>query len=435
MNVHKKAQVMLVVMLLLLTAVLPAAAQDEKPLTEEEKANLAVVEKFFALYNDQDSEAIGELLTDDVVWTRVDPSKYLWLGSRAGEGVEGALAMYADDQSNTMWNMWVSLVDARVEGDTVQTLELWENGLLRRLRTPLVERSTFHIRDGKIAEWEAAFTELGTQRVLERDDRDTAVNSFAEILSIGHLKEALTYVADDAVFVFPLDPLTGKRVEVTGKENIAAYLEGLASHRFSYNLSELYSHPRHLQGYGYVTWNELKAMGLPSLPTNDKFEVKDGKVVRFELLPLPVAQRLYSLAAAQEANKEIVRSAVEAFIAADAGAIAQYYAEDAVRRDASIVNKGIEAIQARAELLRAGFNDFACTQDKLTASGDQVFAQGTCTGTVSAAVEEPAAAGKTVTFQVLGAYTLKDGKIVEESLMYDTADIWRQLGFELVPAE
>lgn len=432
MNTHNKVLVVLVVMLLLLTAVLPAAAQDEEPLTEEEQANLALVEKFFAIYNDYDKEAISSLLTDDVTWTWIDPGVSAAYSATVGSGIDGALRLYGEDESN---EMWVSLMEAVAQGDTVQTVELWDSAYLRHLGTPIAERSTFQIRDGRIADWRASTLELASQRFTKVDEADTAVNTMAEILALGEVEHALSFIADDAVFMFPLDPLTGKKVEVTGKENIAAYLKELAAHGFTYTLFDLYHMPRHMEGYGYVTWDELKEMGLPSLPTHDKFWTRDDKVVRFDLLPLPFAQRLYSLLAAEATNKEIVGSGVESFVSGDTAAIATYYAEDAVRREMSIVDEGIAAIQARAELLRAGFDDFACTQDKLTASGAQVFVQVTCTGTVSAAVEEPSAAGKTITFQVLGAYTLEDGKIVEESLMYDTADIWRQLGFELVPAE
>ncbi len=74
MSARRNVWAVLVVLLLLLAAVLPVAAQDEEPLTEEEQANLALVEQFFAIYNDYDMDAMGELLTDDVVWTWSDPS-------------------------------------------------------------------------------------------------------------------------------------------------------------------------------------------------------------------------------------------------------------------------------------------------------------------------------------------------------------------------
>ncbi len=126
---------------------------------------------------------------------------------------------------------------------------------------------------------------------------------------------------------------------------------------------------------------------------------------------------------------------VDAYVAADAEAIATYYAEDAVRREMSTVDEGVEAIQDHAAALKESFDDFACTLDDLTASGDKVFVQGTCTGTNTGVIDEMPATGNDVSFPVVGIYTLTKGQIVEESVVYDTADFYRQLGMELTPAE
>ena len=65
----------------------------------------------------------------------------------------------------------------------------------------------------------------------------------------------------------------------------------------------------------------------------------------------------------------------------------------------------------------------------------KVFVQGTCTGTNSGAIGETPATGKTVTFQVVGTYTLKDGKIAEESIVYDTGRFLVAVGIRAAPAQ
>lgn len=116
---------------------------------------MAVVDEFFAAWNSADKERMMVLLTDDVVWSWLDSAKnfpvFLPEGRYGGEGKEEVGAMF--DNNPIQWGYAGYPVWTEARGDKVFTTEVWQNVYDRETDIPMIARSTYTIRDGKLAEW------------------------------------------------------------------------------------------------------------------------------------------------------------------------------------------------------------------------------------------------------------------------------------------
>lgn len=138
---------------LLLSACQPIVAQPVAQQAESEA--MAVVDEFFAAWNNADKERMMALLTDDVVWSWLDSAKnfpvFLPEGRYGGEGKEEVGAMF--DNNPIQWGYAGYPVWTEVRGDKVFTTEVWQSAYERETGIPLIVRATYTVRDGKLAEW------------------------------------------------------------------------------------------------------------------------------------------------------------------------------------------------------------------------------------------------------------------------------------------
>lgn len=89
---------------------------------------------------------------------------------------------------------------------------------------------------------------------------------------------------------------------------------------------------------------------------------------------------------------------------------------------------GVQAWKDRIAQLRAAFPDFRTVFDETLRDGDRMAARFTASGTHTAEYTGVAPTSKVVTFNGMVMAHTKDGKLIEEWEVVDTASILRQLG-------
>lgn len=134
----------------------------------EKEAAMAVMDQFYEAWNAYDVESMLALQTDDAVWTLVDPGKY-----HPALGPEGKRVGSSNDEIRAMFDLHRRELGAtgyalwtEVDGDTVRATELWESDYTHEIDVPIISRSSYVLRDGKIAEWVWSCSPESTRRLI-----------------------------------------------------------------------------------------------------------------------------------------------------------------------------------------------------------------------------------------------------------------------------
>lgn len=193
--------IVLVVAALLMSGCRPVVAQPDAQ--EAEKAALEVMDQFYKAYDDYDMDAMLALHTDNAVWTWIDEGKnfpdFGPEGKLVGPGKEAIGAMFTSDRGEggfTGYPLWTS-----VEGDTVEAVELWNNDYGRAIDAPLIVRSTYTLREGKIADWVWSLAAESSRRMMNTAD-PLAANT-----------ELMASINDEIWTQFKLDQVTERYAE------------------------------------------------------------------------------------------------------------------------------------------------------------------------------------------------------------------------------
>jgi ketosteroid isomerase-like protein len=126
-----------------------------------------------------------------------------------------------------------------------------------------------------------------------------------------------------------------------------------------------------------------------------------------------------------EANKALVRRYLEILSGGDLAALGEVVSPDFTdRTPGAPVAKGPAAIQETQRRARELFRDIRYTLDDLTAEGDRVVARYTVRAHRS---------GKPVEVMGMTLFRIEGGKIREAWVVNDQIELFRQLGYTLLP--
>lgn len=129
-----------------------------------------VLEQFFEAYREYDVDKMLALHTEDAVWTWIDPAQrfphFGPEGRWVGAGKDEIRAMFEFDRGEAGFSGY--MVWWEVQGDTVTATELWASDYAYQIRVPLVTRSTYTLRDGKIVAWEWTVSPESSRRFVDR---------------------------------------------------------------------------------------------------------------------------------------------------------------------------------------------------------------------------------------------------------------------------
>ncbi|MGQ0467925.1 MAG: ester cyclase [Sporichthyaceae bacterium] len=132
-------------------------------------------------------------------------------------------------------------------------------------------------------------------------------------------------------------------------------------------------------------------------------------------------------------NEDIVRADVDAINRHDVAAMRALWADDVTVRFPDATCHGADAIAAYIEGILAALPDFHIDLQTLAADGDSVFIRYVITGTHTGPFKGVSGTGKRVELPGMDHFTIRDGKIVSNFVIFDQMDIGRQLG--LLPPE
>lgn len=134
-----------------------------------------------------------------------------------------------------------------------------------------------------------------------------------------------------------------------------------------------------------------------------------------------------------EHNKAVVRRFYEALDANNAEALAELVTADWENVDPALPPlRGPEGARALVASLKTAFPDYATTINHLMAEGDRVASYMTHTGTHAGPFNGLPATGKQATITASAIFTLRDGKISQNKVIFDAVGLLRQLG--VIPA-
>ena len=110
-------------------------------------------------------------------------------------------------------------------------------------------------------------------------------------------------------------------------------------------------------------------------------------------------------------------------------AIDELVGPEIVLRDPLFGNaRGIEAVTARAEGVRAAFGDVFLTIDDVVVSGDRAIVRDTWRGVHRGAFFGFEGTGRTLTIKAVELLRISDGKVVENISYLDVYGMFQQLG-------
>lgn len=136
---------------------------------------------------------------------------------------------------------------------------------------------------------------------------------------------------------------------------------------------------------------------------------------------------------ATETNKDVVRRFYQAVDRGDAGAVEALFSPDWENVDPALPPmRGLDGARALIGMFSAAFPDFTSTIDLIAAEGDRVAVRASHTGTHRGAFMGIPATGKRAAVTATGIFTIKDGKLIQNRVVFDAFGLLQQLG--VVPA-
>jgi predicted ester cyclase len=134
-----------------------------------------------------------------------------------------------------------------------------------------------------------------------------------------------------------------------------------------------------------------------------------------------------------EANKELVRRFYQAVDAGDTAAVPEIFDPAWRNVDPSLPPmRGLEGARALVGMLKAGFPDFTSRIELIAAEDDRVAVRASHTGAHQGVFMGIAPTGRQVTITATGIFSCKDGKLVENRVVFDAFGLLQQLG--VIPA-
>jgi steroid delta-isomerase-like uncharacterized protein len=126
---------------------------------------------------------------------------------------------------------------------------------------------------------------------------------------------------------------------------------------------------------------------------------------------------------------EIVKAAVAALNAHDAAAITSFWAPDGEERFPDAVCHGHDEIARYFQGVFDAIPDLRVEPRAFAAEGDSVFMHSVITGThTGGAFKGIAPTGKRVEVPAIDHFTVRDGKLVSNFVVFDQMEMGRQLG-------
>jgi len=288
MNRMNKFLTLLMLAALLISACQPLAVQ---PVTQQDKAAVMdVMDQFFEAYRVYDMDKMLSLQTDDVVWTWIDPGKNFTdfgpEGKMVGTGKDEVRAMFDFDRGGAGFSGY--MVWSEVQGNRVIATELWESDWTHEIDAPLITKSTYTLRDDKIATWvwtvspESSWRFMNTPNALEAN-RQLMASINEEIWNQGSLDLIDTRYATDYV-----RHEAGYPAELAGAAGLKQFIQNLRAGFPDWNctIEEMVAAGdkvavRYLcQGTHTGEWNGILPTGN-SVTLSDTIihKIVDGKVV------------------------------------------------------------------------------------------------------------------------------------------------------------
>lgn len=97
--------------------------------------------------------------------------------------------------------------------------------------------------------------------------------------------------------------------------------------------------------------------------------------------------------------------------------------------------KGIDALKDFLETNAVPYPDFKVTIDKFYVKDEIIFSYWTLTATNTGPLGDMPATGKAVKITGFAVSKVKNGKIYEEQTFWNVLDMYKQLGFQVVPPQ
>jgi steroid delta-isomerase-like uncharacterized protein len=131
----------------------------------------------------------------------------------------------------------------------------------------------------------------------------------------------------------------------------------------------------------------------------------------------------------EDANKELIRNwAEELFNQGRLEAAEKYIAPDFVNHNAFPGQvPGPDGVRDLVATFRGGFPDLHGTLNRVLSEGEMVATHLTMRGTHGGEFMGIPASGRTITANGMGMYRIENGKIAEAWVMFDSADLLRQI--------
>jgi predicted ester cyclase len=130
-----------------------------------------------------------------------------------------------------------------------------------------------------------------------------------------------------------------------------------------------------------------------------------------------------------EANKELVRRFYQAVDAGDTAAVPDIFDPECRNVDPSLPPmQGLEGARTLVGMLKAGFPDFTSRIDLIAAEDDRVAVRASHTGAHQGDFMGIAPTGRQVTITATGIFSCKNGKLVENRVVFDAFGLLQQLG-------
>jgi steroid delta-isomerase-like uncharacterized protein len=135
-----------------------------------------------------------------------------------------------------------------------------------------------------------------------------------------------------------------------------------------------------------------------------------------------------------ETNKELVKRFYQAVDQGDTSVVEGLFSPEWENRDPALPPlRGLDGARTLIRMFTAGFPDFTSKIDLMAAEDDRVAVRASHAGTQQGVFLGIPATGKSVHVSATGIFTIKDGKLVQNRVVFDAFGLLQQLG--VVPSQ
>lgn len=128
-------------------------------------------------------------------------------------------------------------------------------------------------------------------------------------------------------------------------------------------------------------------------------------------------------------NKEVIRRFYQAIDQGDTTVVETLFAPEWENIDPALPSmRGLEGARTLISMFTASFPDFTSEIELMAAEDNRVAIRAWHTGTHHGPFMGVPATGKSVTVSATGIYTLQDGKIIQNRVVFDAFGLLQQLG-------